>query len=105
MAPAYQLSHTHGTPVLGTFHASDILQFFFGVYDNYAAKSIRTYYFNFLYSLDPNADLDGTYPEWPSWRNTTALMNFGADKTTVIQDNFRAESYEVIKKIGSALRL
>lgn len=98
-------SYDHGTPVLGTFHASDILQFFFGIYDNHAAKSIRTYYINFIYSQDPNAELNGTYPEWPRWGKTNELLNFAADKTTIMKDNFRASSYEAIKSLGDVLRL
>lgn len=102
---SFLASYDRGTPILGTFHTSDILQVFFGIYDNYAAKSIRTYYLTFLYFQDPNAHSNGTYPEWPSWGKTKQLLNFAADKATIIKDNFRADSHKAIKKMGNTLRL
>ncbi|KAL2871205.1 Alpha/Beta hydrolase protein [Aspergillus lucknowensis] len=102
---SYLGTYDHGTPILGTFHGSDLLQVFFGIFDNYAAQSTRTYLVNFLYSMDPNGDLSGEYPEWPQWVKAREILNIQADKVSLLKDDFRSDSYEVIKKLSGALRL
>jgi carboxylesterase type B len=92
---SYLASQNYGTPILGTLHGSDILQVFLGVKDNYAARSQRTYYINFLYNLDPNIGVTG-YPNWPRWSQGRKLMNFYADKSVVINDDFRSDSSDWI---------
>ncbi|KAI6777462.1 hypothetical protein HG530_001407 [Fusarium avenaceum] len=99
---AYMSSYDQGTPVLGTFHGSDLIQVFYGIKDNYAARSIRSYYINFVYSLDPNAASNAKYPSWPQWKNGHKLMQFFADKVTIINDDFRSASYDwLVKNIAS----
>jgi carboxylesterase type B len=100
---SYLSSYDQGTPVLGTFHASDLLQVFFGVFDNYAAKSIRSYYINFVYDLDPNDDND-IYPEWPQWAGGNQLAHFFAHKSELLDDNFRSDSYEWLAQNVESLR-
>ncbi len=51
---SYLSSFDYGTPFLGTFHGSDILQVFFGIEANYASSSFYSYYLSFVYTLDPN---------------------------------------------------
>ncbi|KAM5342230.1 hypothetical protein ACJ41O_015261 [Fusarium nematophilum] len=101
---SYMASYNHGTPVLGTFHGSDIFQVFYGIKDNYAARSIRSYYLNFVYSLDPNAGSNGKYPNWPEWKNGHKLTQFFADKIESINDDFRTDSFEWLAKNLVALR-
>ncbi|KAF7557968.1 hypothetical protein G7Z17_g241 [Cylindrodendrum hubeiense] len=99
---AYMASYNQGTPILGTFHGSDLIQVFFGIKDNYAARSIRSYYLNFVTSLDPNIGANGKYPNWPQWKNGHKLIQFFADKAAVINDDFRADSFEwIANNIGS----
>ncbi|KAK7414983.1 hypothetical protein QQX98_006216 [Neonectria punicea] len=99
---AYMGSYNQGTPILGTFHGSDLIQVFYGIKDNYAARSIRSYYLNFVTSLDPNIGASGKYPNWPQWKNGHKLMQFFADKATIINDDFRTDSYDwIAKNIGS----
>lgn len=102
---SYLSTYDHGTPVLGTFHGSDLLQVFYGIFDNFAAQSTRTYFINFIHSLDPNANLTDGYPHWPQWKKGKQLVNFAKDKATLIADDFRSDSFEVIKKLGGVLRL
>ncbi|KAI9170621.1 pantothenate transporter liz1 [Paramyrothecium foliicola] len=64
---AYMASYNIGTPLLGNFHGADSLQVFFGIKDNYAARSIRAPLINFLWHLDPNGKGARRYPSWPQW--------------------------------------
>ncbi|KAG9236838.1 lipase 3 precursor [Amylocarpus encephaloides] len=91
---SYLASYDYGTPVLGTFHGSDLLQVFFGIVPNYASRSIRDYYFNFVYSMDPNTG--SKYMKWPQWKESKKLMNFYATGATLIDDDFRGDSYNWI---------
>lgn len=68
---------------------------FFGIADNYAAQSIQTYYFNFLYNLDPNNGT-GSYPDWPQWGESQQLTQFWATSSNLLADDFRQDSYEYI---------
>ncbi|KAJ0125272.1 sterol esterase precursor [Diaporthe amygdali] len=104
---SYLASYNYGTPFLGTFHGSDLLQVFFGIYDNYAAKSIRTYYYNFLYSLDPNVGY-GSYPNWPQWKDTGSgnqLVQFYALSQNYLADDFRNDSYTFIRENINSLHI
>lgn len=104
---AYLGSWNYGTPILGTFHGGDILQVFFGIKDNYAARSIRQYFINFVYHQDPNGDSGETsvYPFWPDWRGGGEMMEFSHDKSWITLDDFRPESFEYISKHAKALHL
>lgn len=104
---SYLSSYDYGTPYLGSFHTGDILQTFFGVYDNYAAKSTRTYYFNFLHNLDPNVGY-GDYPNWPQWKDTGSgnqLVQFFALSQDYLTDDFRNDSYVYITAHTNSFRV
>lgn len=104
---SYLASYNYGTPFLGTFHGSDLLQVFFGIYDNYAARSIRTYYYNFLYNLDPNVGY-GSYPDWPQWKDTGSgnqLVQFYALSQNYLADDFRNDSYAFIRENIASLHI
>jgi carboxylesterase type B len=91
---SYLSSYDYGTPFLGTFHASDILQVFFGTLPNYASASFQTYYLSFVYTMDPN---NGTsYMEWPRWSTSNELLNTYATGAVLIADDFRSDSYNFI---------
>ncbi|PLB48540.1 cholinesterase [Aspergillus steynii IBT 23096] len=92
---SYLASYNFGTPVMGTFHGSDILQVFYGILPNYASRSIHTYYFSFVYDLDPNSRR-GSFMEWPQWKDDQQLMNFKANSGQLLKDDFRSDSYEFI---------
>lgn len=101
---SYLSSYDTGTPILGTFHGSDIVQVFYGIFDNYAAQSIRSYYLNFVYALDPNDNLDEKYPAWPKWADGEQLMHFMANKADLLADDFRQDTYEWMGKNIESLR-
>lgn len=93
---SYLASYDYGTPVLGTTHASDMLQVFLGIWPNNAARSCRTYYYNFIHNLDPNVG-NQSYANWPRWREGKQLMWFKtAFRNSYLKDDFRAKSYQWI---------
>ncbi|KAF2865152.1 Alpha/Beta hydrolase protein [Massariosphaeria phaeospora] len=100
---SYLATYNYGTPILGTFHASDLLQVFYGVLPNNAAASIRAYYFSFVYNLDPNEgnDLD----EWPQWSKSRQLKEFRALGNGLVGDDFRQDSFEYLKSNAEVLRV
>ncbi|PYH95466.1 extracellular lipase [Aspergillus ellipticus CBS 707.79] len=92
---SYLSSYDYGTPVLGTFHGSDLLQVFYGIKPDYASQSIYSYYFSFVYTLDPNSNR-GSYMEWPQWKEDRQLMHFNASDAGLIADDFRNGTMEYI---------
>ncbi|CAN8105762.1 unnamed protein product [Discula destructiva] len=111
---SYLASYDRGTPLLGTFHGSDLLQVFYGVRDNYAASATLAYFVNFAYNLDPNDGSGGTAPpsdagavptliEWPRWSEGKTLVEFGADSFSLLQDDFRPEVFEFLVANSSNL--
>ena len=92
---SYLASYDYGTPFLGTFHASDILQVFNGVLPNYASASLRSYYYSFVYNLNPNTG--SGYSNWPQWNtNGGTLLQVNATRSGLIADNFRQEPYQFL---------
>lgn len=95
---SYLASYNYGTPTLGTFHASDLVQIFYGVPHNHASDSCRSYYFNFLYNLDPNKGV-GAYMNWPRWSQDRNIMWFkSASQNELLKDDFRSEVYTFLQK-------
>ena len=103
---SFLMSQNRGTPILGTFHGGDILQTFYGVFNNYAAKSVRAYFINFVYDLDPNgkADDKAKFPDWPQWKEGNKLAHIYKDRSELTDDNFREDSYNWISKNIGVLR-
>jgi carboxylesterase type B len=99
---SYLSSYDYGTPILGTFHGSDLLQVFYGILPNYASKSIQSYYANFVYNLDPNDALGGTSAaskvalNWPQWKTGRQLMQFYNIGGTLLRDDFRSKTFDWI---------
>ncbi|KAL2166994.1 hypothetical protein VTG60DRAFT_1888 [Thermothelomyces hinnuleus] len=107
---SYLASYDEGTPILGTFHGSDILQVFYGILPNYASKSIQSYYANFVYNLDPNNASGGTSAKskvaesWPRWTGKERkLINFFSNRSGYLNDDFRSESANYISSNTEAL--
>lgn len=100
---SYLASYDEGTPILGTFHGSDLLQVFYGILPNYASRSIQSFYANFVYNLDPNDATGGTSAKskvaenWPQWTSKSrTLINFFAKRNGYLQDDFREDSARFI---------
>ncbi|KAF7592404.1 hypothetical protein BBP40_000322 [Aspergillus hancockii] len=101
---SYLASYNYGTPILGTFHGSDLLQVFYGILPNYASRSTHTYYFSFVYDQDPNSRR-GSYMQWPQWKENKQLMNFFADSGKLLKDDFRSDTYDFITKNVASLHI
>jgi len=101
---SYLSSYLTGTPILGTFHASDVLEVYFGLPSVTAATSIQNYYISFINTLDPN-NVPNILP-WPKYDlNRKLLLNFQAAANLVIRDNFRESSYEYLRTVVNSLRI
>ncbi|KAG6024766.1 hypothetical protein E4U41_001687 [Claviceps citrina] len=100
---SYLASYDHGTPFVGTFHASDILQIFHGIVPNHAMRSCRTYYFNFLHNQDPNRGVGGL-AKWPRWADARKLMWFRSGfANDILKDDFRDPAADYIAQSKNSL--
>lgn len=96
---SYLATYDHDLPILGTFHNDDLARLFYGTDDVSVAMQSR--YIAFVDALDPNAALafapEGFATSWPAWQEGQELLEFGANSTGIISDDFRNVSYEFIK--------
>lgn len=102
---SYLASYEYGTPILGTFHGSDVLQVFYGILPNYASRSIHSYYFSFVYDQNPNKRSADEFPEWPLWKDEHQLMQFFRDRADLLRDDFRNSSYQQLMENKESFRL
>ncbi|KAJ2982338.1 hypothetical protein NQ176_g1453 [Zarea fungicola] len=102
---SYLASYDWGTPIMGTFHTSDILQLFYNILPSNAADSARTYYYNFLYNLDPNRGVT-THKTWPQWKENKQLMWFkGIFGNDLLTDDFRADASKFLGNHTNSFRI
>ena len=91
-------------PVLGTFHASDVLTTFFDVPPLLTTPSILTYYMSFINHEDPNK-IPNT-KKWPQYQaEGKQMLEFGAIGYKQITDDFREDSYAFFKDNQQSLRV
>lgn len=100
---SYLSSYDYGTPILGTFHGSDVLQIFYGILPNYASKSIHSYYLSFAYDQDPNSR--SKHMEWPQWSGNHSLMQFFSDHGELLPDDFRQPVCDFILENSKAVHI
>lgn len=100
---SYLATYDYGTPILGTFHGSDLLQVFYGTLPNNAAKTIRGYYYSFVYNMDPNQGND--FGDWPQWSTSKKLIDFQANQNGYLDDDFRSDTYNFLKSNIVSLRV
>jgi carboxylesterase type B len=92
---SYLASYFYGTPVLGTFHASDLLTAY-GTVPGFASTSIMSYYLSFINNLNPNSGALPTLPQWPRWKDGKFLMHFDVATNSLIGDDFRDNTAQFI---------
>ncbi|KAL0959303.1 hypothetical protein HGRIS_014567 [Hohenbuehelia grisea] len=81
------------TPILGSFHSSDLLQ-------AYGPSELRDYLINFVNHLDPNGQ---RLPSWPKYTTASPrLMTFTDNvfiPTLLSLDNFRAQAIQFVTNL------
>jgi acetylcholinesterase len=92
---SYLVSYDYGTPLLGTFHASDIPPAFGETPGTIPSLTIQSYYLSFVNSLNPNTGAVGL-SNWPQWSSGKQLMNFNLLLNNLIADNFRQKPSDYI---------
>lgn len=79
-------------PILGSFHASDILNVYFG-------GDMVDYLVRFAATLNPNGS---TGIQWPQWTNSSPNLltfNDGLTPLTITQDTFRSDAINGLSEI------
>lgn len=92
-------SHLYGTPVLGTFHASDTLEYYQGL-TPITAASYRAYYISFFNYLNPNT-ISTAAPliNWPQYSTASPqLLQYQSLSNNLLADNFRTTSYNYLQQ-------
>ncbi|KAE8449824.1 hypothetical protein EG329_007301 [Mollisiaceae sp. DMI_Dod_QoI] len=100
---SYLASYDYGTPVLGTFHASDILTTY-SITPGFPSASIQAYYISFFNTMDPNDGMVGL-PSWPQWNEGKQLMHFLAASNVLLPDTFRNASYTYLAATKSSFHI
>lgn len=88
---SYISSYGYGTPILGTFHVTDVLPAY-GVTHGFPTRSVQYYYINFIHDLDPNSGNNPEFIQWPIWKEKNQVINFRKHENTLLDDNFRQET-------------
>lgn len=104
---SYLSTFFYGTPILGTFHGSDVLEAYEDIPFPTPATSFQTYYVSFVNNLDPNA-ITTAAPliEWPQWSSSDPqLIEFQQLSNTLTPDDFRPESYEYLMSHTAEFRV
>jgi carboxylesterase type B len=101
---SYLATYFAGTPVLGTFHATDIPQVY-GITPGVPQTSIQAYYISFINTMNPNTGTSALLPKWPQWSVGKQLIDFGALTNTIITDDFRSTAYNYLAMTASAFHI
>ncbi|KAF2155568.1 alpha/beta-hydrolase [Myriangium duriaei CBS 260.36] len=104
---SYIDSHLYLLPILGTFHATDVLESFDGTPAPLPAQTYQTYYTSFAYYLDPNQiSTKGPLINWPQYTNQSPLLlHLYALYNTVMEDNFRMDQFKALNASFGQLKI
>lgn len=106
-ARSYQATYESGTPVLGTYHSSDLPHIYYET--DGISTSVQKLYISFVDSGDPNdyaANASSGYLIfWPTWQEKKQQLELGAQSTRLINDHARADSFEYIRAHLNTLRI
>ena len=95
---SYRATYARGTPVLGTYHSSDLPRLYYETDD--ISVCIQRLYISFVESLNPNNYVANTTSDyltfWPVWQEKKQLLELGSQLTQLIDDNARTTSFEYI---------
>ncbi|RKF77313.1 putative secreted lipase [Golovinomyces cichoracearum] len=88
---SYISSYGYGTPIMGTFHVTDVLPAY-GIIPGFPTRSVQNYYINFICDLDPNSGSGSSFIRWPAWNEKREVINFRKYNNDIWDDDFRIES-------------
>lgn len=100
-------THLYGTLVLGTFHASDLLEYYFDVTSAITEETYLSYYVSFINNLDPNA-ISTAAPliDWPQYNTSSrSLVELTAYYNQLLDDTFRNTSFEYLQQYPTSFRV
>ena len=104
---SYEATYGSGTPILGTYHSSDLPHLYYET--DGVSTSIQDLYISFVDSLDPNNyaanTTSGYLTHWPTWQKKRQLLELGANSTRLIGGDARAVSYEYVRTHLETLRV
>lgn len=102
------LSGLTGLPLLGSFHASDVILNSFGLILPALSKNSRNLmstYVAFVNSQDPNNHGLKDLPHWPTWDpEGKAMFNYRESGTRIIKDDFREKQMSLLNDKGDTYR-
>lgn len=81
-----------GVPVLGSFHASDILNVYFG-------GDMADYLIRFVATLNPNGNTGISWPKWTSDSPRMLMFQDGLIPLTITQDTYRKDAMNLLNEI------
>ena len=105
---SYLSSYFFGTPILGTFHATDIL-YAYGLLGSAQpiTNTIQQYYISFVNDLNPNS-LGTPSPmiNWPKYTpSSPQLLNLQQLQNVLLPDNFRLAASKYLAKFTTSFRV
>lgn len=96
------LSSLTGLPLLGSFHASEVLFNAFGSIPAAISKNtlnIMSTFIAFVNTLDPNNHGLGNLPAWPTWDpEAKSLFEFKESGCDIIKDDYREEAMAFVNE-------
>ncbi|GAA6059633.1 hypothetical protein JCM10212_004136 [Sporobolomyces blumeae] len=87
------------TPVIGTFHASDVYSLY-GARPGAPGPEMQDRWIAFAYNMNPNT---APWIEWPEYKDNMTLLEFTDSNSTLISDTYRKEQTDYILSIESSL--
>jgi acetylcholinesterase len=95
-------------PLLGSFHASDVILNWFGTLPAALSKNtdhLMGILVSFVHDLDPNNHELSDLPYWPEYNSSSReTIHLVEGNAGIIKDDFREEQIAYINQIGDFLR-
>lgn len=105
---SYLSSYFFGTPILGTFHGSDLIYAYADLGSlAVPTETIQSYYIAFVNGLDPNsAGTAAPLIDWPQYTTENPqLLNLLALSNTLTPDTFRTDASDYLSSKISSFRV
>lgn len=104
---SYRATYERGTPILGTYHSTDMPRLWLQTDD--VSTVIQGTYISFVHCLDPNYYAAANYNRyvtfWPPWQAGEQLLQLGVESTRLVGDNDTRTSFEYVRAHLESLRL